>query len=112
MILAATNHQEILDPALFRRFDDVIRYGLPAPEQIEQLIQNRLNAFDLHSVNWNEVRRAAASLSYAEVARASNEAAKSAVLLDRSVITTQELLSTLLERSNIARQDHQDLSSP
>lgn len=112
LILAATNHQEILDPALFRRFDDVIHYGLPTSEQVEQLIQNRLNAFDLRGVNWEKVRSAATGLSCAEVTRASTEAAKSAVLRDRSEITTQELLGTLLERSNITRQDHQDSSSP
>src|SRR4029077_16572145 len=47
LILAATNHEEILDPALFRRFDDVIRYGLPNVDQVEQLIRNRLNGFGL-----------------------------------------------------------------
>jgi SpoVK/Ycf46/Vps4 family AAA+-type ATPase len=112
LILAATNHQEILDPALFRRFDDVIRYGLPEPEQIEQLIQNRLNSFDLRCVEWDAVRQAATGLSYAEVTRASTEAAKAAVLEDRNEITTPELLGTLLERSSITRQDHQDSSRP
>ena len=29
LIIAATNHPELLDPALFRRFDDVIHYSLP-----------------------------------------------------------------------------------
>lgn len=31
LIIAATNHPEILDYALFRRFDDVIEYHLPTP---------------------------------------------------------------------------------
>ena len=29
VIIAATNHPEVLDHALFRRFDDMIQYGLP-----------------------------------------------------------------------------------
>jgi SpoVK/Ycf46/Vps4 family AAA+-type ATPase len=103
LILAATNHQEILDPALFRRFDDVVRYGLPDPDHIEQLVKNRLNSFGLRRVNWDEVRSAAAGLSYAEVARASAEAAKSAVLNDRNEITTEQLLESLQERSAIGR---------
>jgi SpoVK/Ycf46/Vps4 family AAA+-type ATPase len=112
LILAATNHQEILDPALFRRFDDVIRYGLPEPEQVELLMKNRLNSFDIRGVNWDDVRRAASGLSYAELARASTEAAKVAVLQDRDEITTAELLGTLSERSHITRRNHQDSSSP
>jgi SpoVK/Ycf46/Vps4 family AAA+-type ATPase len=112
LILAATNHPELLDPALFRRFDDVIRYGLPEPDHVERLVQSRLNSFDLRGVNWDELRRAACGLSYAEVARASMEAAKLAVLEDRSGITTEQLLRTLHERSVITRQANAEKSRP
>jgi SpoVK/Ycf46/Vps4 family AAA+-type ATPase len=37
VICAATNHPEILDYALFRRFDDVVEYGLPSPPQIVEI---------------------------------------------------------------------------
>ncbi|HFZ0955704.1 TPA: AAA family ATPase, partial [Klebsiella oxytoca] len=43
IIIAATNHPEILDYALFRRFDDVIEYHLPTLEQALDLIKSRLN---------------------------------------------------------------------
>ena len=58
-ILATMNHQKVLDPALFRRFDDVTRYGLPNDAQVEQLARNRLNSFGLAGVNRDEVRAAA-----------------------------------------------------
>lgn len=35
LLLAATNHPELVDPALWRRFDTVITFGSPGPEQIE-----------------------------------------------------------------------------
>jgi SpoVK/Ycf46/Vps4 family AAA+-type ATPase len=101
LILAATNHQDILDTALFRRFDDVIRYGLPAPEHIEQLAKNRLNMFRLNRVRWDSIREAAQGLSYAEVARACTEAAKSAVLQELDDISSDLLVSSLKERSSI-----------
>lgn len=105
LILASTNHHEILDPALFRRFDDVVRYGFPAPEHVEELIRNRLNTFGLERVSWEAVRRAAAGLSFAEVARASTEAAKDAVLQDRNKIITDNLVNALNERRAIIRLD-------
>ena len=45
LIVAATNHVEILDYALFRRFDDVIEYRLPTTPQAAKLIQSRLGKF-------------------------------------------------------------------
>jgi SpoVK/Ycf46/Vps4 family AAA+-type ATPase len=101
LILAATNHQEILDPALFRRFDDVIRYGLPEPGHVEKLAKNRLNMFRLSRVRWNDVRDAAQGLSYAEVARACTEAAKTAVLGEMPDISSELLVASLKERSSI-----------
>jgi SpoVK/Ycf46/Vps4 family AAA+-type ATPase len=101
LILAATNHEEMLDPALFRRFDDVIRYGLPTSEQTEELIRNRLNLFRLDRVDWDRIRQAAESLSCAEIARASDEAAKEAILADLHEISTESLQSALQEGRQI-----------
>jgi SpoVK/Ycf46/Vps4 family AAA+-type ATPase len=101
IIVAATNHRELLDPALFRRFDDVIRYGDPEPAHVEALLRNRLNTFDLSSVKWDKVSRSAKGLSYADIARSGDEAAKSAILSSRKAVTTDELISALSERSAI-----------
>ncbi len=73
------NQVEVLDPALFRRFDDVIRYGLPTADAADELIRNALNVFTLTADDWVDVRRACDGLSYAEVARACTGAAKGAV---------------------------------
>ena len=70
IIVAATNFMDMLDDALFRRFDDVITYELPDGELIRKLIQNRLTAFDLGGIEWGDVIIAARGLSHAEVARA------------------------------------------
>lgn len=112
LILAATNHSAILDPALFRRFDDVIRYGCPEPEQAVLLVQNCLNSFDLQSVQWDDVRQASAGLSFADVARASVEAAKAAVLSDRNEISTENIVGMLRERAAISKDDTQNASGP
>ena len=42
LVVAATNHPEILDPALFRRFDDILHYDLPDQSQIAELLKTRL----------------------------------------------------------------------
>jgi SpoVK/Ycf46/Vps4 family AAA+-type ATPase len=105
LIVAATNYRGLLDAALFRRFDDVVRYGEPAPAHVEALLRNRLNSFDLTHVVWGKVAGRAKGLSYAEIARAAGEAAKAAILSDRTAITTDDLLAALSERSAIHDPD-------
>jgi SpoVK/Ycf46/Vps4 family AAA+-type ATPase len=38
LLLAATNHPELIDPALWRRFDLVIEFKLPEPIQIKEAV--------------------------------------------------------------------------
>lgn len=97
LIVAATNHPELLDKALFRRFDDVITYGLPDAGVIKGIIGAHLASFRLE-FEWDALLEAASGLSQAEIARASDEAAKVAVLSDSEFIGTEQMISALSER--------------
>jgi SpoVK/Ycf46/Vps4 family AAA+-type ATPase len=98
LVVAATNHPELLDPALFRRFDDVIEYTLPERGVITGIMQARLTRFQTDEVMWDNVVEAAAGLSQADVARAADEAAKTAVLDRRGNVSTELLLRAVSER--------------
>ncbi|MEI7607232.1 MAG: ATP-binding protein [Rhodospirillaceae bacterium] len=98
LIIAATNYPDLLDRALFRRFDDVIEYSLPDAGLLERLLKARLAAFDVPRISWSSVAEAATGLSHAEAARAADEAAKTAVLGGHTKITTQALLTAITER--------------
>lgn len=98
LIVAATNHPELLDPALFRRFDDVIHYGLPSPEISMRILQTRLSTFKTSGVDWKGAASDAEGLSQAEIARAADEAAKRAVLADRKSVTGEDLELAIAER--------------
>ncbi|MBA4071447.1 MAG: ATPase [Gemmatimonas sp.] len=39
LLLAATNHRELIDPALWRRFDLILEFPLPGPEEIQSAIE-------------------------------------------------------------------------
>lgn len=98
LIVAATNHPELLDRALFRRFDDVITYDLPTPEIARGIVESRLATFRLKTVEWGGVLKATVGLSQAEIARAADEAAKGAVLGGSNEIGTNMLIAALQER--------------
>jgi SpoVK/Ycf46/Vps4 family AAA+-type ATPase len=97
-IVAATNHPEMLDHALFRRFDDVIEYELPDAALSAEILARKLAMFETADVEWPRVLPEAKGLSHAELARASEEAAKRAVLGGSTRITTESLVSALQER--------------
>lgn len=98
IIIAATNLVEMLDDALFRRFDDVVRYDLPSEMMAKSLIQNHLAAFDITELAWQSLLPATRGLSHAEITRACGDAAKDAVLAERPGITTENLAAALAQR--------------
>jgi SpoVK/Ycf46/Vps4 family AAA+-type ATPase len=102
LIVAATNFGPALDPALFRRFDDIIEYRAPTAPQAEELLRARLSAFDTRELEWKRVVAEGAGLSYADLARACNDAAKDAVLAGGTTITTARLSAALSERKGLS----------
>ncbi len=98
IIVAATNNCEMLDRALFRRFDDVLHYDLPDPEQIGQLMANRLASYVAKNFNFPKAAQYASGLSQAEVDRACSDAIKSSILADKPTVTQKSLLSFIDER--------------
>jgi ATP-dependent 26S proteasome regulatory subunit len=98
LIVAATNHPELLDKALFRRFDDVITYGVPTPEVTRGILEAHLATFKLDQLQWPSILDASVGLSQAEIARAADEAAKVAVLADTNQVGTAALAAALGER--------------
>lgn len=103
LIVAATNHPQMLDHALFRRFDDVIEYALPDRGLAEEILKRKLAPFETVGMNWDQVLPEAEGLSHAELARAAEEAAKQAVLSGSKRVTSEALLSALQERKAACR---------
>ncbi|MBF0508666.1 MAG: ATP-binding protein [Deltaproteobacteria bacterium] len=101
LLLAATNHPEILDSALFRRFDDVIEYHLPDRDLLAQAIQANLASFKKLDVYWPQLADVAVGLSYADITRACNDALKDAIIHDRDHVSNDDILKTLSERKTI-----------
>lgn len=102
LIVAATNHPEILDHALFRRFDDVLHYELPNVMQIAALLKTRLAGFAAKGISWKRLAKTATGLSYAEVTRAAEEALKEALILKREFVTEPDIRLMLSERQVVA----------
>ncbi len=103
LIIAATNHPEILDYALYRRFDAVIDYHLPTPVQIAHLLKVKLGTYAPKRFPLTGIAGKANGLSFAEVARAADEAIKEAIMHERDHVAEGDLLHTLAERHQLGK---------
>lgn len=102
LILAATNHPEILDYALLRRFDDVLHYALPSVEHVAALLRTRLSSLTAKGIRWSNVAHVGLGLSYAEVNRAAEEVQKETLMGRKGLIRATDIQRTLLERQEVA----------
>lgn len=100
LILAATNHPQLLDKALFRRFDDVIEYQLPDAAIIRELIESRLISFEIDWKDWSNILNQANGLAQAEIVRATDDAAKQAVLSNSQKVSEDSLISAIMKRKD------------
>lgn len=103
LVVCATNHAELLDTALFRRFDDVISYSLPSVKQVERLLKTRLASFKTSKFDWTKVAQAAVGLSHADITRAAEDSAKAAVLGGSGRVTAKILQTAIAERHRAHR---------
>lgn len=101
LVVAATNHPDILDRALFRRFDDILHYELPDATQAATLLRTRLQSNSAR-VCWKTLGEEAYGLSCAEVVRAANDALKDALINGHRKCQEGTIRAMIQERKAIA----------
>lgn len=98
VVVAATNHVELLDRALFRRFDSVLRYERPDEGLALQMLKMSLANFPTKSVDFEEAAREASGLAQADLLGACEEAAKDMILDARTELDTEHLVEAIRTR--------------
>jgi AAA+ superfamily predicted ATPase len=95
IIIAATNNPNLLDNALFRRFDDVLEYNIPDISQIERLFRMKLTGLALHEVFSEDVYVKAKGLNHADIIRACEDSVKYSILEEKEI--TKVILLTFIQ---------------
>jgi SpoVK/Ycf46/Vps4 family AAA+-type ATPase len=101
MIIAATNHAQMLDSAIFRRFDETITFAIPSKEELTVLVQRSLNDIETSNVLDFEAIYAAVirpKLGHADVCAALDGARKDHVLVG-TPIDTARVVDGIVRRS-------------
>lgn len=106
LLIAATNHHELLDHALFRRFDDLIEYELPAKDEIIAAMKSKLASYKTSRIFWTKAAVVAETLSYGDITRACEDAIKDAIIHNKEAVTHSDLIHSIKER-RMVRQKQQ-----
>ncbi|MCB6178105.1 ATP-binding protein [Rhodobacter sp. Har01] len=101
VIICATNHPSLLDRALLRRYDQVLEFDVPTEEQIKEIVLMNLRPMKAPRLAWGRIVDSATGLSQSELARAVDDAVKSAILAERQAVSTDDLLLRIRERSEM-----------
>lgn len=107
-VVAATNHEKQLDPAIWRRFDEVVFFEKPGRQEIVRLLDLKFKNFrrDFQSAE-NAVFLD--GFSHADIERVCLNAIRKAVLNGRTVVPQREFLRTIIveKRRRALAEAHQ-----
>jgi SpoVK/Ycf46/Vps4 family AAA+-type ATPase len=104
MVVAATNHEGLLDEALWRRFDDVLVFPRPTVSQIADLLAMKLRGVRKSSVDVQGLAAEMEGFTFADAERVCVEAIKAMVLAGAKELHG-DLLRTELEEQRARLRD-------
>jgi len=99
LVIAATNFEQALDPAVWRRFDDVIRFEKPTPEQLQCLIQKLLSHLNVHKKYLGVIIKELSDTTFAEAERMCFDIRKLCALRGNCKVEKEDVTDSI-ERHN------------
>lgn len=100
ILIATTNFEGIIDPALFRRFDEIVEMPKPSSEQILKILYQTLSSISFaKNINWSLIVETLSGVSAATVVKVAIDASKRAVIDDRKVVEQNDLDFALKENA-------------
>lgn len=96
LLVAATNHQGLLDPALWRRFDDIAFFGMPTEEQAVVTLTGALKQIGIErNVNLRQYGTLLDAFSFADIEHVAIDAAKRTILAGQSHVSNETLAASI-----------------
>jgi AAA+ superfamily predicted ATPase len=96
LIIAATNHEQILDSAIWRRFEDVIEFSKPNKQMIISLLSSKLRGVRRQfEINDLEIVALFDGLSGADIERVVRRATKRMILKGQEFLALNDLKNSL-----------------
>lgn len=94
IVLAATNNIDAIDKALFRRFDDVIKYQLPTIAEIKEYLKEQFCRYKNLSIS--KIAKLFVDMSFGEIKIVCSEVLKESILYDAEI--TEESIKKVISQ--------------
>jgi SpoVK/Ycf46/Vps4 family AAA+-type ATPase len=109
LLIAATNHDELLDPAVWRRFELVVRFPMPADADVRRAVETYLGDAALGKRWVRILARVFAGASYADIERELKRVRRQAVIQKEPLESKLKML--VADRvDSLKRGDRADLA--
>ena len=103
LLLAATNFEQALDPALWRRFDEVVRFDRPTGPQIDELLKKRLATVRNSKVSAKRYVGQLEGSTFGDIDRIATDVLKSCALDGRTRLQADDI-KRAMESHRLRRQ--------
>lgn len=97
LLIAATNHPQALDPAIFRRFDEILTFPPLAQAELTMLVDRVLSGFDTGPLDYGAIYAASPSLGHSDLCSVLDRTCKGQVITG-SPITTDRIVEGIRRR--------------
>lgn len=113
ILIAATNHQELLDNAIWRRFQSVIEMPRPGISEIK-LMMDALPGFlkvdQIKENQWKKIYQAMVGLSYSDIKKINNNISKKAVLAENTTLEMESVIAEVYLFKNHGDYSKEDMA--
>ncbi len=86
LIIAATNHQHLLDPALWRRFDEILFFDLPDEQRRKALFRQYLRVLETKKIDFDDLAKRTEGFSGSDISQVCEEALRRTILESKKYI--------------------------
>jgi len=112
IIIAATNHHELLDPAIWRRFSTILELEKPKKDEIHQLIRillnDKENNFDSNNKKFEMISNSMVGLSHSDIKTIIFAALRNSILSHKNMLSYCDILKEIYLYKNHLVENEED----
>lgn len=112
ILLAATNHHELLDRAIWRRFQTVIEMPRPEKKEIHRMMSqwpDFVNTTEIKATQWKKIEACFAGLSYSDIKNVINNKSKKILLENKAQLEFCDLIAEIFDFKNHGAYSEKDI---